>query len=434
MDKKINRRQFLSKSAAVGAGAIVLPYFVPSTALGKSGSVSASNRITIGCIGIGGQGKGNMRAFLRESDAQVVAVCDVDASHGETGRQMVNKHYSNNDCDVYNDFRDLLARDDIDAVMIATPDHWHALIAIASAKAGKDIYCEKALANTVVEGRAICDAVTRYGRMLQTGSHERSNDSVRFAGELIRNGRIGKVDTIRIALPVSSHEIKNIPPQPIEPVPAGFDYDMWLGPTPWVPYTKKRCHVHWRWALDYGGGEMTDRGAHVIDLAQFVLGMDESGPVEIGGTGTAPRDSLYDSFLDYNFECKYANGVRVIGEAAGERGIKFEGSDGWIFIHIHGGRLSASSRDLLQERIRPDEIHLGRSPGHRRDFLDSVISRRQPIVPAETGHRTGTICHLINISMLTGQKLKWDPAAERVINSEQANRMLARPMRSPWHL
>ncbi len=179
---------------------------------------------------------------------------------------------------------------------------------------------------------------------------------------------------------------------------------------------------------------MTDRGAHIIDLAQFVLDMDESGPVEIWGSGKAPRDSLYDSFLDYDFECKCASGVLAIGEAAGDSGRNFGGSNCCIFIHIHGCKLAPSSQELLQERIRPDEIQLGRSPGHRRDFLDSVKSRRQPIVPAETGHRTGTICHLVNISMLTGQKLKWDPAAERVINCEKANRMLSRPMRSPWYL
>ena len=218
------------------------------------------------------------------------------------------------------------------------------------------------------------------------------------------------------------------------PVPEGFDYDMWLGPTPAVPYTRRRCHFWWRFILDYGGGEMTDRGAHIIDIGQLGNNTDDTGPIEISGSGKAPDKGIYDTFMEYDFECRYANGVRLLGGSSGNRGLKFEGTDGWIFIHIHGGRLEAEPESLLKEFIGPEEIHLGRSPEHHRNFLDCVKTRRQPVAPVEVGHRTATICHLVNIAMLTGSKLKWNPDTEQIVNNVDANRMLARPMRSPWHL
>ncbi len=451
--KRINRREFLKNSAALTTAALGFPYIVKSSVFSADGSTAPSERIVMGCIGVGGQGTYNMKAFLNNSDVQVVAVCDVNRGNAsydmlyqapgstagrEPARALVNNKYGNRDCAAYNDFREILCRDDIDAVSVCTPDHWHGLISIAAAKANKDIYCEKPLVNTIAEGRALCEAVKRHGRVLQTGSHERSNDSVRFACELVRNGRIGKLHTIRVNMPNSdSHHLeilKSNYPQPIMPVPDGFDYDMWLGHTPWVDYTQRRCHFWWRFILDYGGGEMTDRGAHIIDIGQLGNNSDDTGPIEISGSGKAPDKGIYDTFMEYNFECRYANGVRLIGGSSGNRGLKFEGTDGWIFIHIHGGRLEAGPESLLKESIGPDEIHLGRSPEHHRNFLDSVKTRRQPIAPAEVGHRTASICHLVNIAMLTGSKLKWDPDREQIVNNVDANRMLARPMRSPWHL
>ncbi|MHC4396056.1 MAG: Gfo/Idh/MocA family protein [Planctomycetota bacterium] len=451
--KKINRREFLKNSAALTTAALGFPYIVKSSALGADGSTAASERIVMGCIGMGGQGTYNMKAFLNNSDVQVVAVCDVNRGNTsydmlyqapgstagrEPARAIVNNKYGNRDCAAYNDFRELLCRDDIDAVTVCTPDHWHGLISIAAAKANKDIYCEKPLVNTIAEGRAVCEAVKRHGRVLQTGSHERSNDSVRFACELVRNRRIGKLHTIRVNMPNSdSHHLeilKSNYPQPTMPVPDGFDYDMWLGHTPWVEYTQRRCHFWWRFILDYGGGEMTDRGAHIIDIAQLGNNTDDSGPINIVGKGKAPDKGIYDGFMEYDFGCKYANGVRLIGGSSGKRGLKFEGTKGWIFIHIHGGRLEAKPASLLKEFIGPDEIHLGRSPGHHQDFINAVKMRRQPMASAEVGHRTATICHLVNIAMQTGCKLEWDPAREQIVNNADANRMLARPMRSPWHL
>jgi len=450
-DGTISRRNFLKAAAGVSAC-----FIIPGSAPGRTGSEAPGNRITMGCIGVGGQGTYNMKAFLGIPEVQVVAVCDVETQSdryyggGTAGRQpakdLVEKHYAGQrrsgtykGCSSYRDFRELLDREDIDAVTVCTPDHWHGLISAAAARAGKDIYCEKPLTNTIAEGRAVCNAVKRYGRILQTGSHERSNNSTRFAGELVRNGRIGKLHTIRINMPTNvepHHQAvnrSNIPEPPV-PAPASLDYDMWLGPAPFAPYSPRRSHFWWRFILAYGGGEMTDRGAHIIDLAQLGNNTDHTGPVEFVAKGAQAGYGIFDAFMKYEFECRYANGVRLIGTTNGPRGLKFEGTDGWIFVNIHGGRLEASRESLLEEVIGPGEVHLGRSPGHRRDFIDSVKTRRQPMAPAEVGHRTATICHLLNIAMLTGEKLKWDPQREQITNSSEANRYLTRPMRGGWHL
>jgi len=426
----ISRRQFL-KSTAAAAGAAVSPYYVPASALGKTGRAAPAERITIGCIGVGGQGTGNMKAFLQQPDTQVVAVCDVDAHHKQKAAYAVNEVYGNAGCAEYADFRQLLSRSDIDAVVICTPDHWHGPTAAAAARAGKDIYCEKPLANTIPGGRAIADEAKRYGRVVQTGSHERSNDSARFGCELVRNGRLGKIHTVRINLPA---RIPQRPARPPEPVPEWFDYDFWLGPAPWAAYNKDRCHGHWRWNLEYGGGEITDRGAHVMDLAQLGLDTDNTGPVEVWAHGSRPPDGMYNCFIDFQYECRYKNGVRMIGQSAGERGVEFLGTDGRLFIKIHGSQLTADPPELLRETIGPGEIHLGRSRGHRRNFLDAVKNRGETVAPAEAGHRTASLCHLVNISMLTEEKLRWDPAAERVTNSPRADALVRRPMRSPWRL
>jgi predicted dehydrogenase len=453
LDKsKIDRRRFI-KSVAAGAG---IPFVLRSFARGEDIAVPPGERITLGCIGTGGQGTYDMNAFLRIPGVQVVAVCDIDKGYSsewggvwlgrEPSKALVNNYYAQqnpsgayNGCAVYSDFRELLARGDIDAVTVCTPDHWHGTIAAAAAAAGKDIYCEKPLVNTIAEGKAVRDAVNRHKRILQTGSHERSNDSVRFACELVRNGRLGKLHTIRVNMPNNDpHHLEimrtNLP-QPLMPVPEGLDYDMWLGPTPKADYTKRRSHFWWRFILDYGGGEMTDRGAHIIDLAQFINDADSTGPVEISAAGKpAPGGGIFNAFMEYKFECVYANGVRLVGTCDEPRGLKIEGSDGWIFINIHGGRLEASSESLLREQIRPDEIHVGRAMSHHQNFIDCVKTRQQPFASVEVGHRTASICHLVNIAMLTGRKLKWDPQKEVIVGDQEANRMLSRPMRSPWRL
>jgi predicted dehydrogenase len=447
----MNRRQFLKSTV----GVIGFPYIISSSVSGKNGAIAPSNRIVMGCIGTGGQGTSNMHAFLQMRDVHIAAVCDVETESNfylgdktfgrEPARRAVNKHYSKESsagdykgCASYKDFRELLEREDIDAVTVCTPDHWHGLISAAAAKSGKDIYCEKPLTNTIAEGRAVCEAVKRYGRILQTGSHERSNDSTRFACELVLSQRIGKLHTIRINMPNNDphhSKIANTRQMPaVMTVPDGFDYDMWLGCTPLSPYTRDRCHFWWRFIMDYGGGEMTDRGAHIIDLAQLGTGNDNSGPVEIVANGVRPKEGLYDTFIDYKFECKYQNGVRMIGGTDEPRGIRFEGDKGWVFINIHGGRLETEPKSLKEELIGADEIHLGRSPGHHRNFIESVKTRTTPVASAETGHRTATICHLLNISMITGKRIVWDSTRENITSDAEANRLICRPMRSPWQL
>lgn len=434
---QFSRRQFLKRAVAMGAVS-GFPMILSSRALGADGAIAPSDRITMGCIGVGGQGTVNMMAFLNNPQVQVVAVCDVDRNHRERAKAAVEQHYAQqtvsgtyHGCADYNDFRDLLARNDIDAITICTPDHWHPTIAVAAAKAGKDMYCEKPLANSIAEGRAVVEAVKRYDRVLQVGSHERSRDSVRYACELVRNGRLGTLRRIHVNLPLDT--VQTIAVQPEMPVPDGFDYNMWLGPAPWAPYTERRCHFWFRYILDYSGGEMTDRGAHILDIAQLGAGMDHTGPIEIEASGEASKDGLFDSYIDFNFRCLYENGVEVIGQSSGPRGLRFEGDKGWIFIIIHGGMLEASDNDLLREQILPGELSLGRSPGHHQDFLNCVRTRTQPMAPVEIGHRSASFCHLINIALRSGAgRIEWDPVREIITNNVDANRYVSPTLRTPW--
>ncbi|NIA16900.1 MAG: Gfo/Idh/MocA family oxidoreductase, partial [Planctomycetes bacterium] len=399
--KNINRRQFLRGATGVVAGAIGFPYIVPSSALGKAGTVAPGNRISIGCIGTGGMGTSNMYSFLGKSEVQVVAVCDVNressgywgVSSGwhegiagrEPARRIVEKHYAREKqsgvykgCAAYSDFRELLARDDIDAVSIAIPDHWHAIVAVMAARAGKDIYGEKPLAYTIDEGRAICDAVKRYGVVWQTGSWQRSERKFRFACELVRNGRIGRVHTVKIGLPYG-HDIQGNPETKPAPVPEGFDYDMWLGPAPWAPYCPGRCHYNFRYISDYSGGEMIDWGAHYYDIAQWGMDTEYTAAVEIEGRGVFPKaeDGLYDTAESYRFVCKYAEGFTIIVADTSQfsMGVRFEGTDGWI--HISREDLSAHPESILDSVIRPNEIHLYESNDHIANFIDCVKNRAE---------------------------------------------------------
>ena len=447
-ESRIDRRGFLRRTGGVVLGAAA-PMILPARILGRDGAVPPSQQITMGCIGVGGQGQFNMRNFISQPDVRVVALCDVEGGFQNSGlepavqaavaqAELAGRPVTEDSLRQYRDFRELLAREDIDAVSICTPDHWHGVIAVAAAQAGKDIYCEKPLANSIPEGRAVCRAVSRYARVLQTGSHERSNDSCRFAWELVNNGRIGDLETIEINLPTDQghHQAVRDAKGPFtpDPVPDSLDYDMWLGPISWRPHFERSTHFGWRFVLDTGGGEMTDRGAHIIDLAQFILNADDTGPIEIAASGRRAESPLFDAFMEFEFECRYGNGARMVGSTNGPRGLKLIGSTGWIFIHIHGGRLEASDPNLLRETIRPGERRTERSPGHHRNFLDCVRSRRLPIAHAEIGQRTGAICHLLNVAMALERPLRWDPMRETVVGDDEANRALARPMRRPWHV
>jgi len=428
--KEITRRRFLKNVTGITAGAIAFPYIVPSSALGNAGNVAASNRIVMACIGVGGMGTGDMHGFLSKKEVQVVAVCDVDKSQRDKAKKNVDDKYQNNDCKTYLDFREVIARDGIDSLSLAMPDHWHSIPAVMGARAGKDIHAQKPLARTIAEGRAICDAVKRYGIIWQTGSQQRSSRDFHRACELVRNGRIGKVTRVEVGLPTGGGSDN----KPIQPVPEGVDWNFWLGPAPWVPY-RGIMHWNWRWMMDYSGGQLTDWAGHHIDIAHWGLDLERTGPVEIEGTGVYPRDGIYNVPMEYKFTCKYANGVvmTVANNKQIPQGTKWYGESGkWIYVKR--GKLEANPASVLKEVIGPDEIKLYNSRDHKQNFLDCVKNRNETIAPAEIAHRSISIGLLGEIAMLTERKLQWDPDNERFLNDEQANRMLSRPMRSPWHL
>jgi predicted dehydrogenase len=398
----------------------------------------------MGLIGLGSMGMRHVKGFLQEDDCRIIAICDVDAGRRRAAVEEINKHYGKDGCSQYNDFRDLIGRDDIDTLCISVPDHWHSIPAIMGARAGKDIYGEKPLALTITEGRAMVDAVNRYKRVWQTGSWQRSTEHFRFVCELVRNKRIGELQRVEIGIGPGYNPgdgrptVNRIEPQPVMPVPGDLDYEMWLGPAPWAPYTEKRCHWNFRWILDYSGGQVTDWGGHHIDIAHWGMGCDETGPVEVEGRGIFPEDGLWNAAVDYDFRCKYGNGVKMYVGSNNHypQGVRFIGERGWV--HVTRGGLDANPKSLLKEKIGPEEIHLYRPSGnhrqgHRRDFLDCVKSRAQTITPIEVGHRSATVAHLGNIAMILGRAIRWDPKQEQIINDSTASRMLSRTMRSPWY-
>lgn len=430
------RRKFLRTAAGAALGTVLAPHFVPASALGRGRHVAPSERITIGCIGTGGMGTANMRSFLEKPAARVVAVCDVDSAHRERARRLVNEAYRTSDCAVYNDFRELLARSDIDAVSIAVPDHWHGIMSVAAARAGKDIYGEKPLAYSIAEGRAIVDAVQRYGIVWQTGSWQRSQVHFRLACELVRNGRIGQVELVRVGLP-HGNSIQNRGTQPV-PVPDGFDYDLWLGPAPWAPYNPSRCHWNFRWISDYAGGQLSDWAGHHCDIAQWGMGTERSAPISIEGRAVYPpaHDGLFDTPESYYFECTFAEGFKMIVADRRQQpkgmGAHFIGSEGWVHVNRNG--LDVHPKSLLTSVIGPNEIHLYESNDHTGNFLDCVKSRAETITPAEIAHYSIMIGHLGLIAMKLGRRVNWNPQTERFVKDRDADRLLSRPMRSPWHV
>jgi len=436
----LSRRKVLKTGTRMLATACI----VPSSAIAGTTRTPPSRTITMGMIGLGSMGTRHVKGFLQEPDVRILAVCDVDAARRRQAVQEINNHHKNTDCRAYNDFRDLVARDDIDTLCIAVPDHWHAVIAAEGIRAGKDIYGEKPLTLTIAEGRRLVELVHRYGRVWQTGSWQRSTNHFRFGCELVRNRRIGKLLRVEVGIGPGFKEpagptLDHIPPQPARLVPPDLDYDLWLGPAPWAPYTPKRCHWNFRWILDYSGGQVTDWGAHHVDIAHWGMDCDHTGPVEVSGKGIFPRDGLWNAAVDYDFLCTYPNGLtmRVASNNHLPQGVRFIGEDGTV--HITRAQLRTTPNSLLKEKFSPDEIHLPKPAGdhrqgHRRDFLDCVKTRARTIAPVEIGHRSAIPCHLGNIAMILGRRIRWDPAAEQVIADDTAARMLCRPMRSPWHL
>ena len=429
--KNLNRRDFLTGAAGAAVAAVGFPYFVPASALGQVGTTAPSNRIVMGCIGMGGQGTGNMQGFLGKNEVQVVAICDVDKRNRDKAKKIVDGKYNNSDCKAYLDFREVIERQDIDALSLATPDHWHSIPVIMGARSGKDMYGEKPLARTIREGRAMVEAVTRYGRIWQTGSWQRSVADFHRACELVRNGRVGKVHLVEVGLPTGGGSDN----KPVQPVPDGFDWDFWLGPAPWMPY-RGVSHWDWRWVMDYSGGQLTDWAGHHIDIAHWGLGLDRTGPVEIEGKGNYPKDGTFDAATEYKFTCKYADGLEMIVANDSQQpkggGATWYGEKGWINVDRSG--IKAEPESVIHEIIGPNEIRLYKSRDHKQNFLDCIKTRQETVAPAEIAHRSISVALLGEIAMLTGRKLKWDPEKEQFINDPGANRMLSRPMRSPWHL
>jgi len=425
-DKKngISRRQFIRTATA----AIAMPYVITSSALGGNGRPAASNRIVMGAIGVGGMGSGDMRAFLGNRGVQVVGVCDVDKGRRDGNKGTVDRHYRNRDCKGYLDFRELIGRGDLDAVCIATPDHWHALPAIAAARAGIDVHAQKPFARSIREGRAIADAVRRYGIVWQTGSQQRSDWRFRRAGELVINGHIGKVHKVEVGLPTGPGHGPVAP----EPVPAGLDWNFWLGPAPAAPYHRVCCHYNWRWMLDYSGGQLTDWGGHHIDCAHWGLGLDYTGPVEIEGKGEYPPAGPWNAPAAYRFTCKYANGLTMIVANNLPGGVKWYGEKGWI--HCNRGWWRAEPQSVLAEPIGTGEIRLYSSNNHRGNFLHCIRTRGETAAPAEIAHRSISVALLGEIAMLTGRKIKWDPEKEEIIGDAGASALLGRAYREPWQL
>ncbi|MFQ5632552.1 MAG: Gfo/Idh/MocA family protein, partial [bacterium] len=407
-EQKLSRRQFIKTTTGAVASVYAIPYFIPSSALGKSGHIAPSERITIGCIGVGGQGTGNLRSFLAKDEVHVLAVCDVDRTHIEHASGLVNEKYGKTDCAIYADFRELLARNDIEAVMLAVPDQWHGIIGVAAAQAGKDIYGEKPLAYTISEGRAVVEAVNRYSRVWQTGSWQRSQRHFRFACELVRNGRIGEVHSVRVGLPYGN-SIQDHGTQPA-PVPEGFNYNMWLGPAPWRPYNPSRCHWNFRWISDYSGGQLTDWAGHHCDIANWGMNTEYTAPIEIEGRAVYPpaKDGLFDTPESYYFECNYAVGFKMIVADRRQQpkgmGTHFEGTEGWV--HVHRGGIDAEPKSLLKSIIGPNEIHLYESTDHAGNFLDCVRSRAKTITPVEVAHYAIMVGHLGGITMKLGRKVR----------------------------
>ena len=429
------RRQFLG-----ALGAVAAPLVVPSAVFGAA---APSERIGIGMIGMGRQARyANLKPFLHSPETQVLAVCDVDAWRLDNARQDVEKHYArqkpsgtHRGCMTTRDFRDVLARPDIDAVMISTPDHWHVPMAIAAVRAGKDISVEKPLTLSIAEGRVLCDEARRYGRVTRTDSEFRSIGYMRRACELVLNGRIGTLERIRTGVPRGDVACG---PQPTMPVPEELDYGLWLGPAPEAPYTRNRVHTPksyarpgWMRVRDYCDGMICNWGTHLNDIAQWGHGTDKTGPVEVEATGEFPTDGLWNVLLRFEVRYKFADGVEMIYECSRPY-TRFEGTDGWVEA-AYGKGTTTHPASLATEVIGEHEIHLP-TRSDKGDFIHCIKTREETMESVEVGHRTNSLCQLGLISIERGKKLRWDPDREIFPDDPIANRMLSRALRSPWHL
>jgi len=441
-NRMIDRRRFLQRSAGAATGVVGFPYLISASALGNSGSVAASNRITVGCVGVGPQGSGDMGNFLRQKDAQVVAVCDVKSNVLESVQERVNKHYDNNGCAAYKEFEKVMARDDIDVILAAPPDHWHVLVALAAVQAGKDVYLEKPMGLSIAQDQALRAAVHRHNRVFQFGTQQRSGRDFRFACELALNGRLGKLHTINVWSPGSSQGGDATP----VPVPQWLDYERWLGPAPYTPYTEDRCsNKLWWFISDYALGFIAGWGIHPIDIAFWGGGDKVTTPLTVEGKGTWPTEGVCDTAMNWNVVLKYDSGLTMnfTGDPFPEQwrqrygrttshGTAFEGTDGWV--HVDRSGINAHPKELLQTQFGAGDIRLPQSDDHVRNLLDCVKTRGKPVAHIEDAVQGDILCHISDIAIRLEEKLRWDPKAERFVDNDAANRRLTRSMRSPWML
>jgi len=422
-DKNVTRRDFLRQSAGVGLS-FALPTIITSQALGNQNVPPASERIRLGFIGVGNQGNNNLKPHLMNT----VAVCDVDKKRLADAQARVEKA-TGKPCAAYGDYRKLLENKDVDAVVVTVPDHWHALITIHACEAGKDVYIEKPLTLTIREGRAMVNAARRTQRIVQTGSQQRSDDRFRLACELVRSGRIGKVHTVRVGIPGVNF---NGPAVPDCDPPAELDYDFWLGPAPKKPYNPKHVHYNFRFFWDYSGGQLTNFGAHHLDIAQWGLGMDDSGPISAEGKARYHKDGWYEVPEWCEVTYKYANGVTLICGQGIRGGTTFEGEKGTIYVTR--GRIEANPPEILSEPLKETDVHLYVSKNHHANWLECIKTRKLPICDVEIGHRSATVCHLGNIAIRCARKITWDPVKEQIVGDAEAAKRLHYAYREPWRL
>jgi predicted dehydrogenase len=434
MADRPTRREFVKRSATLVAGSLVIPHIIPSSALGMGGMIAPSDRIVMGAIGTGSQGMSNMRDFIKLGNAvRFVAVCDVDAQRLAKAKETVDLANKSNDCRTYGDYREFLEKEKIDAVSIALPDHWHGIIYTEAANRKLNVYGEKPICRTIKDGQTIVSAVKKNNIIWQTGSWQRSQEHFRRGAELAVNGRAGKIKYIEAGLPNGN---KGIGTPPVRDVPPELNWEMWLGPALKVPY-RGVSHWDWRWILDYSGGQLTDWAGHHIDIANWGAGLEHTGPVEISGEGVYPLEGIFNVPVEYDFTCKYANGIemRVANESRLKlgAGTTWYGEKGWIHVN-RGNQLSASDPKILDEVIGENEIHLYKSTNHWQNFIDCIHSGKPAIAPVEVAYRAISVGLLGEIAMTTGETIRWDPDKEEIIGNPRASRLLSRPYRKPWTL
>jgi hypothetical protein len=431
--KNLSRRAFLKKTSSVAAGSFMMPYVITSSALGTASMPPASERVTVGHIGVGNQGGGLLQGFLGVNGSQSVAVCDAFKSRREQRAAQIDKRYADatgkadyKACMMIEDYRELLARDDIDAVVIATPDHWHVPAAMEAARRGKDMYVEKPLSVCIEMNKALRAAVHRYGNIFQYGTQQRCfNSHCALACELVRNGYLGDLKEIHVAAPAGSAGGSTVP----IPVPEGLNYDLWLGPAPMSPYTKDRCTNSGSWFVyDNSIGFLGGWGAHPLDVMHW--GYPEI-PVEYEGTGVIPTEGLFDTVTHWDIKGRFANGMPFTFKDGGDL-TTFVGEKGWVAASRSG--IDANPKSLLSVTIKPDEVHLLQAKNHYQNFIDATKTRQTPASDIDSAVQSDFVSHLSNIAIRTGRKITWDPATETIVGDAAAQRMATRSLRTPWTL